>query len=153
MKKIAILFITIAGLFLFSANDSTAQCKQQRVYDCSRKAGNAIYLRDFNTKLKPVRSARDINGTRWPLILNKGTRYRFNLCAKKYAKNIKLTLFDSKHPENKPWMSTEKSGRDMFDFVCQRSGVYYLSIRFKEGRSGRKKTCAIGVMSFVGKNQ
>ncbi len=153
MKKIAIL-IAITGLFLLAPQEKAqAQCKQQRVYQCARKGGNAIYLRDFNTKLKAVRSERSINGTKWPVVLNRGTRYRFILCTPSGHKNdVKLTLFDSKHPETKPWNSTEKSGRNMFDFICKRSGVYYVSIRFKPGR-GKRKTCAVGILSFVGKNQ
>ncbi len=153
MKKIAIL-IAITSLFIFAPREEAqAQCKQQRVYSCARKGGNAIYLRDFNTKLKAVRSERSINGTKWPVVLNRGTRYRFILCTPSGASNdVKLTLFDSKHPELKPWNSTEKSGRNMFDFICKRSGVYYVSIRFKRGK-GRRKTCAVGILSFVGKNQ
>ncbi len=153
MKKIAIL-IAVTSLFIFTTGErAQAQCKQQRVYHCAKKGGNAIYLRDFNTKLKALRSERSINGTKWPVILNRGTRYRFILCAPgRHANNVKLTLFDSKHPETKPWNSTEKSGGDMFDFICKRTGVYYVSIRFKPGK-GRKKTCAVGILSFVGKNQ
>jgi len=153
MKKIAIL-IAITSFFIFAQQkEAKAQCKQQRVYQCARKGGNAIYLRDFNTKLRAVRSSRSINGTKWPVVLNRGTRYRFILCAPRAnANDVKMTLFDSRHPEAKPWNSTEKSGREMFDFICKRSGVYYVSIRFKEGR-GKRKTCAVGILSFVGKNQ
>ena len=153
MKKIAIL-IAITSFFIFAPQkEINAQCKQQKVYHCARQGGNAIYLRDFNTKLKSVRSDRDINGTKWPVVLNRGTRYRFILCTQPgFGNDVSLTLFDSRHPETKPWNSTEKSGGDMFDFVCQRSGVYYVSIRFLEGK-GRNKTCAVGILSFVGKNQ
>ncbi len=153
MKKIAIL-IAITSLFIFAPQEETkAQCKQQRVYKCARQGGNAIYLRDFNTKLRAVRSSRSINGTKWPVVLNRGTRYRFILCTPIKSRNdVKLTLFDSRHPETKPWNSTEKSNTDKFDFICKRSGVYYVSIRFKPGK-GRSKTCAVGILSFVGKNQ
>lgn len=153
MKKIAIL-IAITSFFIFAPQEeANAQCKQQRVYHCARQGGNAIYLRDFNTKLKAVRTERDINGNKWPVVLNRGTRYRFILCTPSTSANdVKLTLFDTRRPESNPWNSTEKSGRDMFDFVCERSGVYYVSIRFKPGK-GNRKTCAVGILSFVGKNQ
>ncbi len=153
MKKIAIL-IAITSLFIFAPQEEAkAQCKQQRVYQCARQGGNAIYLRDFNTKLRAVRSSGSINGTKWPVVLNRGTRYRFILCTPPgYGNDVKLTLFDSRNPETSPWNSTEKSGGDKFDFICKRSGVYYVSIRFKDGR-GKRKTCAVGILSFVGKNQ
>ena len=153
MKKIAIL-IAITSLFIFAPQEEAiAQCKQQRVYQCARQGGNAIYLRDFNTKLRSVRSSGSINGTKWPVVLNRGTRYRFILCTPPgFGNDVKLTLFDSRNPETSPWNSTEKSGGDKFDFICKRSGVYYVSIRFKEGH-GKRKTCAVGILSFVGKNQ
>jgi hypothetical protein len=154
MKKIAIL-IAITSFFIFIPRaEVNAQCKEQRVYHCARLGGNAIYLRDFNTKLKAVRSERDINGTKWPVVLNRGTRYRFILCEQTDigTKEVKLTLFDTKNPETDPINSTEKTGSEMFDFVCQRSGVYYVSIRFMDGK-GKKQTCAVGILSFVGKNQ
>jgi len=153
MKKIAIL-IAITSFFIFAPKEEAkAQCKQQRVYQCARQGGNAIYLRDFNTKLRAVRSSGSINGTKWPVVLNRGTRYRFILCTPPgFGNDVKLTLFDSRNPETSPWNSTEKSGNDKFDFICKRSGVYYVSIRFKEGR-GKRKTCAVGILSFVGKNQ
>jgi hypothetical protein len=153
MKKIAIL-IAITTFFIFAPKEEVkAQCKQQKVYECARQGGNAIYLRDFNTKLRSVKSSADLNGTKWPVVLNRGTRYRFILCTPAGSGNdVKLTLFDSKSPETSPYNSTEKSGSDMFDFVCNRSGVYYVSIRLKDDVKNQK-TCAVGILSFVGKNQ
>ncbi|MBQ5576400.1 MAG: hypothetical protein IIT37_10185, partial [Bacteroidales bacterium] len=64
---------------------------------------------------------------------------------------------DSEHPENqKPYGCTydkvTKSDRKSFDFICNKTGMYYISIRFKPGEGG-KKGCAVGILSFVGKSK
>ncbi len=152
MKRITIILVltTIFSVFLGN-NQAKAQCKQQMVYQCATKGRNAIYLRDFNTKLRKTRGGNE-SGTKWTVMLNKGTRYRFILCTPpEFEDKVVLTLFDSQHPEDTPWGKTV-DGKPIFDYVCGRSGMYYVSIRFREGK-GNKKTCAVGIMSFVGKNQ
>jgi hypothetical protein len=107
-------------------------------------------LRDFNTKLKKSHPD-EMSGTKWTVVLNKGTRYRFNLCTPEGNQDVLLTLYDSQHPEaTAPYGSTKE--RDSFDFICKKSGMYYVSIRFKD-EGEKKKTCAVGILSFVGKNQ
>ena len=151
MKKITGILL-IASIFILTANTQAfAQCKQQMVYDCATNTQNAIYLRDFNTKLRKVKSGEP-SGSKWTVVLNKGTRYRFNVCTPSGFENqVVLTLYDSKHPESSnPYGSTKD--RDMFDFICKKSGMYYLSIRFRPNY-GKKKTCAVGILSYVGKNK
>ncbi len=153
MKKIAILF-SLAVLFIFAGtNKAEAQCKQQMVYKCATEGGNAIYLRDFNTKLNKIKTGSSDPGTKWTVVLNKGTRYRFILCTPPGFENeVVLTLFDSQHPEGtNPWLKTTES-RNVMDYVCRRSGMYYVSIKYKDGY-GKRKSCAVGILSFVGKNQ
>lgn len=155
MKKISII-LGIVIIFLGISNLANAQCKQQLVYSCATE-GNAIYLRDFNTKLKKATGDED-SGTKWTVVLNKGTHYRFNLCTPEgFDDKVVLTLYDSQNPEfDGPYGSTwdKESDKDYssFDFVCQKSGMYYVSIRFKD-EDEDKKTCAVGILSFVGKNK
>ena len=152
MKQIIITLVGFFALSLFTYNVK-AQCRQQMVYSCATEA-NAIYLRDFNTKLKKVRAGQE-SGTKWTVVLNKDAHYRFNLCTPAGDEGkIVLTLYDSQHPEDtNPHGSTydEKTKKDYnsFDFHCRKSGMYYVSIRFKDGQ-GTRKTCAVGILSFVG---
>ena len=155
MKKIIITTIAVFAILSFLPEKAQAQCRQQMVYTCATK-GQSIYLRDFNTKLKNTRRSSD-NGSRWTVVLNKDAHYRFNLCTPEgFEKKVILTLYDSQNPEKTdPYGATydPDSGKhyDSFDFICRKSGMYYVSIRFKEGVSDRK-TCAVGIMSFVGSN-
>jgi len=156
MNKVFLSLIFIAFIIGVGNVKVNAQCKQQVVYSCATNNGKAIYLRDFNTKLRKSKGGQD-SGTKWTVVLNKGTHYRFNLCAQSgFETSVVLTLFDSKHPESAPYAQT-KSTKDpktdnRFDFICQKSGTYSVSIRFKPGVQG-KKSCAVGVLSFVGKSR
>lgn len=154
MKKIIITLIAAFAILSFLPKKAEAQCRQQMVYACATKT-QSIYLRDFNTKLKNGTS--DESGARWTVVLNKDAHYRFNLCVPEgFEKKVILTLYDSQHPEKTdPYGSTydPNSGKhyESFDFVCKKSGMYYVSIRFQEGITD-KKTCAVGILSFVGSN-
>lgn len=155
MRKIIISVVAIFLMLAFLPKQSVAQCRQQMVYACATK-GNSIYLRDFNTRLKRSKNPNE-SGARWTIILNKDAHYRFNLCTPEgYEDKVVLTLYDSQHSEtNNPWGSTydSKSGKhySSFDFICKKSGMYYVSIRLKPGVNIRK-TCAVGILSFVGSN-
>lgn len=155
MKKIIITIIAAIAITSFLTIETQAQCRQQMVYTCATK-GQSIYLRDFNTKLKNTRTPSE-TGARWTVVLNKDAKYRFNLCTPDGFENkVILTLYDNQHSEaSNPYGATfdSKSNKhfDSFDFVCRKSGMYYVSIRFKKDVSA-KKTCAVGIMSFVGSN-
>jgi len=153
MKRIVYITAILTGLlFILTPFKTKAQCKQQMVYACATK-GKSIYLRDFNTKLRSGRPHE--TSARWTIVLNKDAHYRFNLCTLEgYEDKVIMTLYDSQHPERtNPLGSTydPKTGKftDSFDFICRKSGMYYVSIRLRDGVKV-KKTCAVGILSFVG---
>jgi hypothetical protein len=154
MKKVIITLFVAFAILSFLPQEANAQCRQQMVYTCATKGGHSIYLRDFNTKLKNNKNPSE-SGARWTVVLNKDAHYRFNLCTPDgFEEKVILTLYDSQHAEKtNPYGSTydAKTGKhySSFDFVCRKSGMYYVSIRFKEGVQD-KKTCAVGILSFVG---
>ncbi|MCQ2975252.1 MAG: hypothetical protein MJ211_10660 [Bacteroidales bacterium] len=156
MKRLFIILV-FAILCFGQVTTADAQCKQQLVYQCASQTEKAIYLRDFNTKLKREKDV-DETGMKWTVVLNKGTQYKFSLCTPDgFQDQVVLTLYDSEHPENsKPWGSTfdnsTKTDRKSFDFLCNKTAMYYVSIRLKPG-VGDKKSCAVGVLSFVGKSR
>ena len=156
MKRRFIILV-FAILCFGQATTADAQCKQQLVYQCATQTEKAIFLRDFNTKLKRE-SATDETGMKFTVVLNKGTRYRFSLCAPDgYQDQVVLTLYDSGHPENSNPLGTTfdkaaKTDAKSFDFLCNKTAMYYVSVRFKPGM-GDKKGCAVGILSFVGKSK
>jgi len=152
MKKIVIAFIVVSSLFLLNTT-ANAQCKQQLVYQCATSNNKAIYLRDFNAKLKKTRPNKPPAVARFSVVLNKGTNYRFNLCNMKgFEGRSVLTLYDPKRVHGSTYNKSTDRDWKYLDFICQKSGVYFVSIKWKKGKDD-KKGCAVGIMSFVGKNK
>jgi len=148
----SILTGLIIAIILFNA-DVFAQCRQQDVYNCAKNNGNAIYLRDFNVKLKKQKPHETKpQEARFSVVLNKGTKYRFNLCNCESEEGGKpvLKLYDGKKEVGSThYVDAQKVEKDfpMFDFVCTKSAIYYISIYMNDGEKGS----VVGVLSFVGK--
>lgn len=153
MKKLIATTFVLLAFLVFSLQHAQGQCLQRMVYQCATKT-QSIYLRDFNAKLKSSKDPEE-SGARWTVVLNKDAHYRFNLCTPEgFEDKVILTLFDSQHPETtNPYGTTydakANKHNDAFDFICKKSGMYYVSIKFKDGVVG-KKSCAVGILSFVG---
>ncbi|MEN8121026.1 MAG: hypothetical protein ABFS35_11790 [Bacteroidota bacterium] len=139
-----ILSLTLALLLnvVYAQNDS--------IIDCAIEANKKgmVYLKNFQTKLDPANNTK--MGEKWPIVLNKGSKYRFYLCEKNQDKpeQVVLTLFDDTHPENAPYATTTKRGH--FYFECNKTDTYHISIRYKE-EYGKNEVSAVGVLLFVGK--
>ena len=152
-KTVLALFTIIAFLGSFNNKEAKAQCNQKLVYNCATNNGNAIYLRDFNAKLRKRGEEGKPPIAKFSVVLNKGTHYRFNLCNPRgFEGRAVLKLYDS----NQLWGSTynERTGKDYkeFDFICKKTATYYVYITYKEGYEP-KRGCAVGILSFVGKNK
>lgn len=159
MNRLIISLIFAAFFIVGNKQEAKAQCKQQLVYQCATNNDRAIYLRDFNAKLRKGRQGAPPSAARFSVVLNKGTHYRFNLCNPKgFEGKTIMTLYDNKHPDDgkshhaSTFDVASETDYSSFDFVCNKSGVYYVSIKFKDGED-KKKSCAVGILSFVGKNK
>ena len=129
---------------------SVAFAQTDTILDCAKEANKKgmVYLKNFQTKLVPSKDKQA--GKKWPIVLNKGTKYRFYLCEKSTNKpeHVVLTLFDKTHPANAPYATTNKKGH--FYFECNKTSTYYVSIRYKKG-FGKNEVSAVGIMLYVGK--
>ena len=154
MKKIFTIISLVVLIGGLSLNEAHAQCKQQLVYNCATNNGGAIYLRDFNAKLKKARGSKPAPVARFSVVLNRGTHYRFNLCMPDGMEGkAVLKLYDPHRTHGSTWDQAKNTDYKAFDFVCQKSGVYYVSIGFKDESEDDDKGCAVGILSFVGKNK
>jgi hypothetical protein len=154
MKKILIVVGLVLFIVLAGKIETHAQCKQQLVYNCATNNGGAIYLRDFNAKLKKARGNKPAAVARFSVVLNRGTHYRFNLCMPDGMDGkAVLKLYDPHRTHGSTWDQDKNVDYKAFDFVCQKSGVYYVSIGFKDEGADDDKGCAVGILSFVGKNK
>jgi hypothetical protein len=151
-KKLFFVFVFIILL----VNTSNAQCKDDSgVFKCaSLLTDSVVYLNDFKVSNKKVKSFTEENGESWEIYLIQGNRYRFALCCYEGIENKVMKLYSKDVPEENPIGSTFKEGTDksFFDFVCNKSDVYYVSIRYKEsGAIEGNKLCAIGLLGYAGK--
>ncbi len=146
------LFFTIILIFAFAGN-TYAQCKDDSgVFKCATLLSDSVvYLNDF-TISKKIKSNED-NGQIWQIYLIKGNKYRFALCCYQGLDNVIMKLYNIESPEANPINSTDQGGADKptFNFTCEKSDVYYVSIRFKPGFTLGEKLCAIGLLGYAGK--
>ncbi|HAN76434.1 MAG TPA: hypothetical protein DCQ31_01005 [Bacteroidales bacterium] len=153
MKKIIIASIVLFSALFFGSAEAEAQCNQKVVYKCATETGNAIYLRDFNAKLKKAKKGKPAPVAKFSVVLNKGTHYRFNLCDPPgFEGRSVLHLYSSNKLQGTTF--NEATGKDYshFDFMCQKTAVYFVFISFKD-EFKNKKGCSVGILSFVGKNK
>lgn len=144
MKKIY-LILAILTLGLFVTNKLNAQSETELVEICNQLSGDVTYLKDFTAKLdagNPPPTAKH------SLVLSKSTQYRLSVCSSKdYPGEAILNLYDN----NRLVATTHNvaTGKDYpyVDFKCQKTGVYHIFIKFKEGQPG----LAVGILSFVQK--
>jgi hypothetical protein len=147
--------LILFAVFIFSGinNFANAQCKQMLVYSC-QTVGDDIFLKDFNTRLEKSENYDDYCKI-FGIFLDKGTRYRFYLCTPSgFDGKVILNLYQADLTEILASTFDIENNKDyeIFDYVCQKSGLYYISIKFKDDVEIGTQTCAVGILSFVGKN-
>ena len=154
MKKIALaLILTFALAFSFHTKEAKAQCNQKLVYKCATNNGNAIYLRDFNAKLRKGSKDEPPPVAKFSVVLNKGTQYRFNLCNPRgFEGRAVLKLYSANGYIAGTYNPAENQDYKSFDFYCRKTATYYVFISYKKGYEP-KKGCAVGILSFVGKHK
>ncbi|PIE86168.1 MAG: hypothetical protein CSA05_01815 [Bacteroidia bacterium] len=152
MKRIIVSSVFIFALLLINSGIQ-AQCNQKVVYKCATDVQGAIYLRDFNAKLKKSKKTGPPPIAKFSVVLNKGTHYRFRLCDPIGFENRSvLYLYSSNKLLASTYNKAKNKDYKQFDFICRKTATYYVFISYKEGRK-EKKGCAVGILSFVGKNK
>lgn len=149
-QKVSNIFKVILILIVINsfATEMYAQCKQSEINHCY-KDKTSIYLKDFIAKFKARRKKEDNNT--WSIVLTKGTIYEFQLCGQVGLEDkFELVLYDKSPNYNvKPIKTTLYSNEDnKFQFRCNKSGLYYMRIRFIENEE-KQKGCAVGKLLFV----
>lgn len=143
MKTLITIALTLLMSFAYAQTDT--------ILDCAKSANKKgmVYLKNFQVILVP--NSAELS-KKWPVVLNKGTKYRFYLCEKDDERPsiVELVLFDKAHPESSPYGTTKKKGH--FYFECNKTGTYHVAIRYKAD-AVKKEISAVGIMLFVSKNE
>lgn len=144
MKLLTSILSIIALLVILNCEKISAQSEAELVEICTMISDGATYLKDFKAKLE----ANPPAPARFSIVLSKDTKYRLSICSSKdYPGEAILELYDN----NRILASTHMvaTGKDYpyVNFSCQKTGVYHIFIRFKDGKPG----LAVGLLSFVEK--
>lgn len=145
--------ILFFSFYLFSVN-IYGQCEDRdRVFKCAQFFGDSIiYLNDFDIHQQKRKTKEDPNGQEWDVYLMKGTEYRFALCCQSLT-NIVMKLYGDSISEDNPIKSTHinKKKQKYFDFICLKSDVYKISIRYKKVNTIGEELSALGILGFIRK--
>ncbi len=146
---ISLFFLTFSGIEKVYAQNMD----RNSIFKCASVFGDSItFLNDFTVD-NPKRKTKDEpNGQEWNVYLMKGTVYRFALCCFTPGKDIEMKLYDDTVTEQHPYnVLKQKKKTTYFDYVCKRSDIYKVSIRFRDNSVLNKELKAIGLLGFVRK--
>lgn len=138
----------IGLVFLLSlvAQTSFAQCDQAFIDQCSTSGGNVKYIKHFRIRFVESSKQQGQSEGKFSIILNKGSHYRFFTCndaTKPGQTVVELTSDFGKFGGN--FNAETGAEYKAFDFVCTKTGPYYLEMTFKDGKEG----CGVCVLTLV----
>ncbi|MBI9067117.1 MAG: hypothetical protein JEZ09_07480 [Salinivirgaceae bacterium] len=140
-----VLSLLIIFLFAFIPN-SSAQCDQAFIDNCSTSSGSVKYIKHFRIRFEEAKSEKKRSEGQFSIMLNKGNHYRFLVCndaSKPGSTIIELANDFSKYGGN--FNAEANKEYKAFDFICTKTGPYYLKMFFKDGKAG----CGVCVLSLV----
>ncbi|NOZ45451.1 MAG: hypothetical protein GXO79_01565 [Chlorobi bacterium] len=142
MKKLNLVLL-IAILFPVILN---AQCNKELIKLGMKDINGAQFLKEFPVKLNKGKRGKMPPQAIYTVMLKKGNQYRLNIKNDSLNKTFAiLQLADDYSVYGSTYNPNENIRKDTFDFFCNKSGTYYLTIKFKDKKEG----CAVGIISKV----
>ena len=124
---------------------SNAQCNEQLVDKCYPTIDGFTYLKDFKFRLKAASEVNQKPIAKFQLILSKDTKYLLTACnAEEFEGKVIYQLFDASGLLASSYNPQTKKHYESIEFVCKKSGLYYLAYTFEDYKQG----CAIGMVAF-----
>ncbi len=144
MFKWLSLFIFVIALGL--GNTTHAQCGDELVANCATGSENLKYIKHFKIRFAEAPSAKKRSEGNFTLMLMKGNHYRFFACNDETKAGRTLVELSSDFGQFGGNFNGE-TGKEYraFDFVCTKTGPYYLKMFFRDGKEG----CGVCVVSLV----
>ncbi|MDA3891923.1 MAG: hypothetical protein PF517_09710 [Salinivirgaceae bacterium] len=142
-KLIALFFIFV--LFAQS-NKISAQCDNAFINTCSTSGGEAKYIKHFRIRFAEAPNIKKRSQGTFTLMLMKGNHYRFLICndpSKPGATIMELSNDFSQYGSN--YNAQTDTEYRAFDFICSKTGPYYIKMFFKDGKEG----CGVCVLTLV----
>ncbi len=140
-----LIFIVSVFFMLFNASALNAQCDQAFIDNCA-SIPQAKYIKHFRIRFTEASGDKKSSQGSFTMMLNKGNHYRFSVCndpSKPGSTIIELSSdFGSFGGNHNASNNTEYKA---FDFLCTKTGPYYLKMYFKDGKEG----CGVCIVSLI----
>jgi hypothetical protein len=129
---------------MISSFQSFAQCNDQLLAVASERLENYNYVKDFKIKMKKGKKG-DVPFQRSTMILNAGFKYKiFTASAKEFDGKLVADFFSQEGMLASTYSASNKKHYESIEFECRKTGVYYLTLYFEEGKEG----CGVCVLSI-----
>jgi hypothetical protein len=144
MKKFCIfcvmMFLGVCG--------SYAQCDQAFIDKCSSSGGAAVkYVKHYRIRFTEAMKGKSMSEGKFSIMLSKGSHYRFYTCNDETKPGHTVVELSSDANGKLVGNVNDATGAEYpgFDFLCNKTGPYYLKMYFKDGKEG----CGVCVMTLV----
>jgi hypothetical protein len=126
---------------------SFGQSSSKLVEFCTGVAGDdATYLKDFAVELDAAGADGKAPEQRYTMVLSKNNEYRFTVCnAEGSEGKAIIQLYDVSKLYGSNYSQTTGQMLKSFNFQCQKTGAYHLTVSFQDGKKGS----AVAIVSFV----
>lgn len=140
-----ILTALLVTLF-FANSDILAQCDNAFITTCSKSGGESKYIKHFRIRFEEAKNKKKISEGNFTIMLSKGNHYRFMVCndASKPGETI-IDLSNDFSQFGSNYNAQSDKLYKAFDFLCTKTGPYYLKMHFKDGQAG----CGVCVLTLV----
>jgi len=137
-RRIAIILLAFLMISMISGD------RKKRVQECASKAGDgAIFLKEFVVNLPREDSDQNQSTYREPVLLRGNNIYRFNICNDRGRAII--SLYNNERMFITSYQAGTNRSYNPINFLCRRTGQYYVVITCKNGRAGE----TVVIMSHV----
>ncbi len=125
MHKLVVAIII--AFFSLASSNTYGQCDQAFIKNCFASGGEAKYVKHFRIRFSEAKNTKTRSEGMFTLMMSKGNHYRFMIC----------------NDPSKPG-ATNKEYK-AFDFVCSKTGPYYIRMFFKDGKEG----CGVCILTLI----
>ncbi len=144
MKKI--LSIIAILCFVSISYNSKAQCDNTLISECATGKESLKYIKHFKIRFSESSNVKTRSEGKFTVMLMKGNHYRFFACNDVTKPGKTIIELSSDFGEFGGNLNKDTGAEyRAFDFVCTKTGPYYLNMFFKDGAEG----CGVCIISLV----
>jgi hypothetical protein len=124
-------------LILVAPALATAQCDNSLIDSCKNRLNETVYLKHFKVRFAKANNNKRASVANFSVYLNKGNIYQFTTANDKTkdGKAIIKLYDDFRYYGGNINTKTKEISRS-FGLLCQKTGVYYLTIKFQDNDEG-----------------